>query len=194
MNRFSMAVALSAVLGLAGCGDKPEPKAQAVVGSAAPAAAQAPAAQLEPRYEATLAQGIDFTKQGYPNFLAEVSGMSKHESWGRWTEAAAGPVAKFRFKQALPKTFTLEITANAFGPNNGAPVKVRVGSIEKTFVITPQKTWEEAATYRLAFETDGTADTMEITPPKPTSPNEIDPKNTDTRKLGIAFISLRIKG
>ena len=194
MNRFPMVgvVALAGVFGLAGCGDKPEPKV--VVGSAAPAAAQAPAAPLGPRYEATLAEGIDFTKQGYPNFLAEVSGMSGYEPWGRWTEAAAGPVAKFRFKQALPKTFTLEITANAFGPNYGAPVKVRVGGIEKTFVITPPKTWKEADTYRLAFETDGTADTMEITPPKATSPNEIDPKNGDTRKLGIAFISLKIKG
>ena len=66
-----------------------------------------------------------------------------------------------------------------------------VGGIEKTFVITSKK---EADTYRLAFETDGTADTMEITPPKATSPNEIDPKNGDTRKLGIAFISLKIKG
>lgn len=193
MNRFSMAgvVVLAGVWGLAGCGDKPEPKAQIVVGSAAPAAAPASADLLGPRYEATLAEGIDFKKPGYPNFLAEVSGMSGYEEWGRWTDAAAGPVAKFRFKQALPRTFTLELSADAFGPNNGAPVKVRVGGVEKTFVISHKK---EADPYLLAFEIDGTADTLEITPPKPISPNEIDPKNSDRRKLGIAFISLKIKG
>jgi hypothetical protein len=148
---------------------------------------------VEPRLRplsAELAEGIDFKKQGYPEFLIGVSGMSEYEPWGRWTEAAAGPAAKFRFGQALPRKFTLEITANAFGPNNGEPVKVRAGGIEKTFVITTKK---EADTYRLVFETDGTADSLEITPPKPTSPNEIDPKNGDTRKLGIALLSLRIK-
>ena len=150
---------------------------------------------VEPRLwplSVELADGIDFKKQGYPDFLAEVSGMSSYEPWGRWTDAAAGPVARFRFRQALPRKFTLEITAIAFGPNYGAPVKVRVGGVEKSFVITPPK--KEADTYRLAFETDGTADTLEITPPKPTSPSEVDPKNSDSRKLGIGFISLKIKG
>ncbi|MFS8084506.1 MAG: DUF7024 domain-containing protein [Acidobacteriota bacterium] len=189
MNRYFMAgvVALVGVLGLAGCSDKPEPKVQ--VAASAPSAA-APAPTLPPGpYTATLAEGIDFKKQGYPDFLDEVSGMSRHEPWGRWTDAAAGPVARFRFKQALPRKFTLEITAHAFGPNTGEPVKVRVGGVVKTFVITKN----EADTLRLEFETNGTADTLEITPPKPTSPKEIDPNNGDTRKLGIAFISLKIK-
>jgi phosphoglycerol transferase len=189
MNWFSMAgvVVVGGVVGLAGCGDKPEPKAKTLVESAAPAATPAP---LEPRYKATLAEGIDFKKQGYPDFLAEVWGMSGHEPWGRWTDAGAGPMAKFRFKQALPRKFTLEITADAFGPNKGAPVKVRVGSIEKTFVITSKK---DADPYRLVFETDNNVDTLEITPPKPTSPNEINPQDGDTRKLGIGFVSLKIK-
>ncbi len=134
---------------------------------------------------------IDFKIQGYPDFVAKVSGMSGYEPWGRWTDAAVGPVAKFRFRQTLPRKFTLEITARAFGPNYDVPVKVRVGGSEQTFVIThPEK---EADTYRLAFETDGTADTLEITPPHPTSPHEINPNSGDARKLGIAFISLKIK-
>jgi len=143
-------------------------------------------------FSAELADGIDFKKQGYPDFLAEVSGMSGYEQWGCWTDATAGPVAKFRFKQALPRQFTLEITSIAIGPNYGAPVKVRVGGVEKTFIITSPK--KEIDTYRLEFETDGSADTLEITPPNPICPNEIDSKNSDTRKLGIGFISLKIKG
>ena len=140
---------------------------------------------------AELAEGVDFKMPEYPDFLAEVSGMSIYEPWGRWTDAAAGPVAKFRFKQALPRKFTLEITASAFGPNNGAPVKVRVGAVEKTFVIPILQ--KEADTYRLAFETDGAADTLEIIPPKPTSPKDISPDNGDSRKLGLALISIKIK-
>ena len=139
--------------------------------------------------EDDLADGIDFTKRNYPNFLAKVSGMSDHEPWGRWTNATAGPVAKFLFKKALPRKFTLEITGYAFGPNIGTPVKVRVGGVEKTLVITANA----PDIYRLAFETDGSARALEIIPPKPTSPSEIDPKSSDTRKLGVALISLKIK-
>ena len=68
-------------------------------------------------------------------------------------------------------------------------MKVRVGGVEKTFVITKK----EFDVYRLAFETDGIADTLEVTPPRPTSPNEIDPKNGDTRKLGLGLVALGIK-
>lgn len=143
--------------------------------------------QLGPRYPATFAEGIDFTRHDFPNFVDDVVGLSGSEPWGRWSE---GSFVKFRFDEALPRKFTLELTASAFGPNIGAPVRVRVGGVEKTFVITEQKV---PGTYRLTFDTDGTADTLEFTPPKPTSPNEIDPKNGDTRKLGIGFISLKIK-
>lgn len=183
-------VVLTAVWGLAGCGEKSEPKVQITVGSAAPAVAPVTVSTnaLEPRYEATLAEGIDFKRPGFPNFLTEVSGMSGYETHGRWTEG--GPVAKFRFKKALPKKFTLIIVAGAFGPNSGPPVKVRLGNVEKTFVITNK----DPNTYRLMFESDGIADTLEFFPPKPISPSEVLPNNGDTRKLGIGFQSLRIDG
>lgn len=191
MNYFSITgvVVLAAGLTLGACGDKPGPKAQITVGDGAPIAAAADA--LGPRYEATLAEGIDFKKQGYPNFLAEVSGMSGYEIWGRWTDADVGPMAKFRFKQALPRKFTLELTADAFGPNYGTPVKVRVGGVEKTFTIPASQ--KEADLFRVAFETDGASDTLEIFPPKPTSPSQIDPKDSDSRKLGLSFIALKIR-
>ena len=115
--------------------------------------------------------------------------MSGYEPWGRWTDASAGPVAKFRFRHALPRRFALELKAGGFGPNIGLPVKVKVGTAEQTFVLSAK---QDPETYRLIFETDGTADTVEITPPKPTSPNEIDPKNRDPRKLGLSLFSIRI--
>jgi phosphoglycerol transferase len=133
-----------------------------------------------------LAEGIDFRKAGYPVFLGQVSGVSTREPWGRWT---SGPVAKFAFKKNLPKKFIFEITANAFGPNIGKPVKVRVDGIEKSFIIANNT----ANTYELVFKTTGRARTLEIIPPQPTSPNELDPASGDNRKLGIGLISLKIK-
>lgn len=161
----------------------------------------------EPRlqnWSAELASGIDFRKksslassigaseferQGYPELVVGVSGMSGYEPWGRWTDAAAGPVATFRFRQALPKRFALELIAGAFGPNIGGPIKIRVGNVEHTIVADNKK---EPDTYRLIFETDGTSNALEIVPPKPTSPNEVDPNNRDTRKLGVSLFSIKI--
>lgn len=197
---------LVGLFGLAGCNEQPEPSSKVEVASgqaSAPITTPAPAAKavvqvpvvapvpvaLPVPYEATLEEGIDFKKPGYPTFLSEVSGVSGVEGWGRWSDANAGSIVKFRFKKALPKTFTLEIVANAFGPNEGLPIKVRVGDVVKTFTIVNKK---EPATYSLQFKTDGKAGILEITPPKPISAHELDEKNAGTRKLGIGFVVLKI--
>lgn len=195
---------LVGLFGLAGCNEQPEPSSKVEVASgqaSAPITTPAPAAKavvqapvvapvpvpLPVSYEATLEEGIDFKKPGYPTFLVEASGLSGLAAWGRWSD---GSLVKFRFKQVLPKKFTLEIVASAFGPNEGLPIKVRVGKVEKIFTITNKK---EPATYKLLFATDGKSDSLEITPPKPTMPTEINSKNSDTRKLGIGFVALKIK-
>lgn len=182
-------LAIVGVVALAGCGDKPE--TTVVAGSAAPTPAAAQASDpLAPRYEASLADGIDFKRSGYPTFLAEVSGMSGHEAWGRWTDAAEGATARFRFNQPLPQKFTLELKANAFGPNLGLPVKVRVGGIEKEFVVKDPQAPE---LHVLMFEGVAGADAIEVVPPQPTSPKQLDPQSGDTRMLGVSLVSLQIK-
>ena len=64
-----------------------------------------------------------------------------------------------------------------------------MGQVEKTFTITTNK----GDTYPVLFETDGSADTVEIFSPKPTSPYELDHDRGDMRKLGLALISLKMK-
>lgn len=194
MTKRSVVGILAVVWGvaLAGCGDKPEAKVAAEAAAPAPVStsgAQA-ADPLAPRYEASLAEGIDFTKSGYPTFLVEVSGMSGHEAWGRWTDAAEGATAKFRFVQPLPQKFALELKANAFGPNLGRPVKVRAGAVEKEFVV---KDAQAPELHVLTFDGVNGADTIEIVPPQPTSPKQLDPQNGDQRMLGVSLVSLQIK-
>jgi len=163
---------------LSGCGEDVKPKTQAAANPAAD--------PLAPRYEASLAEGIDFKKPGYPTFLAEASGLSGLESWGRWTD---GPVAKFRFKQPLPSKFTLLISVGAIGTNVGKQIIVRAGKIEKAFTVKGP----EATAYALNFDGVDGIDTLEIVPPKPTRPHDIDPKNADTRLLGVAMVYLKVQ-
>jgi phosphoglycerol transferase len=181
MKKFNVLI-LSSLLVLSACGDKPQPQT-----TAAAAPAPAPAVVV---YEATLAQGIDFRKDGYPAFIAQVAGMSGLETWGRWSDAdAGGPVVRFTFTDKLPATFNLVVTANAFGPNEGKPIQVKAGQVTQDWTI---KNAAESGTYTIKLEkVDG--NTLEFTPPAPTSPASLNKDTPDPRKLGIGFVSLKIE-
>lgn len=165
---------------------KPSPESTNVASEKAtpPALPKPPA-----HYEATLAEGIDFTRPGYPTFVAEVSGVARHEPWGRWSDANTSPTVKIRFKEPLPAKFTLELVAKPFGPNVDKPVKVVVGKVEKSFSakVNPKNM------YSVSFDKIKGVDTIEIVPAKPTSPNEVNPQSGDRRKIGLGLIALRIK-
>jgi phosphoglycerol transferase len=141
---------------------------------------------LAPRYQSTLAEGIDFRKPGYPEFLKEVTGVSIPELWGRWTDANLSPTAKFKFKKPLPRSFTLILEAHAFGPNLNAPITIRAGRTTKTLVI------DSAREYRIKFA-KVKSDDLEIIPPKPTAPKDVDPTNADPRKLGLGLTTLKMQ-
>ena len=178
-----------AIVVVTACGDEPEQRraARAPAGTAPVSAAQS-GIPLEPRYAATLAEGIDFTKHGFPDFVKEVSGLSGHESWGRWTDANVAPAVRIRFKQPLPARFTLELRAHGLGPNAFNPVTLRAGNVERSVLLgDPPK-----ASYRVVFEGTAGADTIEIVPPQPIFPREITPANPDPRRLGVGLTTLRI--
>lgn len=179
---FLSHASLGLVILLSACSEKP-----AVVAAAAKVQA---ANQLTPQYESTLAEGIDFKKPGYPSFLIEVAGVSNRDEWGRWTDATASPAVRFRFSKPLPKKFTLELQANAFGPNEGKPTKIRVGNVEREVTI---KNVPSYSVYAAEFDDVVSADTIEIIPPNPVLPREVDATNKDERKLGLGLVSLKIK-
>lgn len=162
---------------LSACGDKQD--------AAVPMAAAVD--QLAPRYESTLAAGIDFKRPGYPNFLVDVAGVSGPEKWGRWTD---GPEVRLRFSSPLPKKFVLELQANAFGPNEGKPVKIRAGTVERVVII---KNVPANSVYTAEFDDVISADTIVITPPSPVLPREVDPSNQDERRLGLGLVSFKIR-
>ncbi len=134
-------------------------------------------------YPATLAEGIDFAKPGYPTFIARVTGMSGYEPWGRWTE---GDKVTFHFTQPLSKRFTLVIQANVFGQNLGEAVKIKIGAAQQEFKIT-----EQGQIHRLNFTLSKPANTIELFIPKPTSPKALQ-LSEDPRKLGLGLIKLQI--
>lgn len=172
------ALALAVILPLTACNER-----QQTEPSTATPEASAPSATIE-RYPGTLAEGVDFSKPGYPIFLAAVNGLSGHEPWGRWSD---GEIVTLQFAQPLPTQFTLILTAQAFGPNIGLPVIVKAGASEQTFTLPTA----EQHTHRLNFTLAAPADSLEFRIPQPVSPAELK-VSEDPRKLGIGFIKLQI--
>jgi phosphoglycerol transferase len=165
-----------------GCTERFDPKAK-ITSESQPATAAAMADRLGPRYEASLEQGIDFRRPGFPLFLDDVTGLSVNEAWGRWSE---GKHVVFKFKQPLPQKFDLILRAGAFGPNIGKPCLIDIGSEQRRITFSSDP-FTQPETYRIAFRFDGRPDSIQITIPEPSR------LASDARMLGIGFISMRIE-
>lgn len=142
------------------------------------------------KYSATLEEGMNFKKLGYPSFLTNIQGVSYVEKFGRWTDGWLHPSALFTFEQPLPVKFKLEIVCGAYGENIGSVVKVKVGEQVKEF-IPKQKSPRK---YTLLFDNIDTINapsTIEIIPPKPTALTNL-MEGSDTRKFGLSLESLKV--
>ena len=154
------------------------------------------------RYEATLDEGIDFTKPGYPLFLKNVSGLSNPENWGRWSDAKdAGPTVMFEFRDPLPQRFMLMLALKAYGPNQQHPIKVKVGNTVTRFSLNPNLPSEQIQTVKLDITQNTQEERSSIieivaptptAPPKPANFNPSYPIDTDLRLLGIGMSAMQI--
>lgn len=138
-------------------------------------------------YHSTLEDGIIFNKEGYPNFLYNVKGMSNPESWGRWSDANLYEYVEFEFKENLPQHFELELEIGGYGPNAGQDARVIIGENEQKIRLVHSS----SSKYVLQFEDIKNAKVIKIIPPLPTSPASLR-QSADERKLGISFISLKV--
>ena len=161
--------------------------------------------KMGPRYSATLAQGIDFTKSGYPDFISNVTGLSLPEGWGRWSDAKdAGPRIILSFTKPLPENFTLELDIKGYGPNQTEPITLIVGDTKKSFTLITEENSSlkpDLKMVRLKISQNPLqtpASSIELLAPKPTTPpkppgfNPSNPGSTDQRLLGIGLVGLRI--
>lgn len=146
-----------------------------------PAVPQTPAV----RYDSTLSEGVKFWLPGLPSMVLEFAGIGAQESWGRWT---VGPTALIRFDRPLPPDFTLMVTAAAYGPNIGRPVRFSIGGVDKSAVFLVELGKAPPEEKQLRFTSTAPTDTIEIRVPHPQVPG-----NGDRRALGIALIRLRVQ-
>jgi phosphoglycerol transferase len=146
---------------------------------------------MKPIYQVSLAEGIDFKRPGYPDFLKSVAGMSTIETWGRWTdsnESDTPSTTTFVFKNPLPRKFAIQLETQAFGPNIDQPIVVKIGNEKETFSLKDSK----MNVVTLHFTNPNDSNAIDIVIPKPTSPKQLNVKSDDTRKLGLGITTLQI--
>lgn len=144
--------------------------------------------RLGQRHQASLAEGIDFTRSTWPEFIRDARGISAPEPWGRWSDANIDRVVRFDFLSALPAKFTLVLSARPFGRDGEQAVAVRIGGQTHRVVLRG-----ETSETRLPIVLgDSSADAIEFIPENPVSPQQLG-VNGDPRKLGIGFVRLRLE-
>lgn len=137
--------------------------------------------------DATLAEGIDFTRPEVPLFVRSLQGLSMPEPRGRWSDAAVAPTVRIIFREALPQRFTLELSGRPFGPNLGKNITVRIGGRSYT-----QPIGADPFMLKLPVElASAGVREIEIALPQPASPHELG-LGEDRRKLGMLFERLRV--
>jgi hypothetical protein len=139
-------------------------------------------------YFSNLDEGINFSRDSYPEFLKYVSGVAQRENWGRWTDSNQGDVTLFGFTKPLPAKFTLELNAAPYGPNISKSTRIRVGSQEKTIIVDGKTN-----IYSLEFENPDGVDAIEIRAPQSKSSKSEISSSSDPRNIGIGLIHLKIK-
>ncbi|ECK4242778.1 phosphatidylglycerol--membrane-oligosaccharide glycerophosphotransferase [Salmonella enterica] len=133
------------------------------------------------------ADSFIFNVAGAPEEVKQFSGISRPESWGRWSNAQLGDEVKIEYKAPLPKKFDLVITSKAFGDNANRPIPVRVGNEEQTLVLG-----HDVSTITLHFNNPTDANTLVIAPPAPVATNEGNILGHSPRKLGIGMVEIKV--
>lgn len=133
------------------------------------------------------ADSFVFNVAGAPEEVKQFSGISRPESWGRWSNAQLGKAVKIEYKAPLPAEFDLVITAKAFGPNADRPIPVRVGNSEQTLTLG-----HDLSTTTLRFSNPAQSNTLEIIPPDPQSTNEGNILGHSPRQLGIGMVEIKV--
>ncbi|MBH3428771.1 sugar translocase [Pseudomonas alkylphenolica] len=140
------------------------------------------------RYNSTINEGINFSRAGWPDFIRDATGFSGNEPWGRWSDQNISSRPSLKLYSPLPQKFTLVLSAQAFARNANSPVDIVIGNQkhEVSLANTPSEV-------RVKVDLQGeTADSITFVPAHPISPKKLK-MGTDSRKLGIGFISMRIE-
>ncbi len=127
---------------------------------------------------------IVFNEESSYQNIDKFNGFSGVESFGRWMDGKYGQI---KVRQSLYGNYKFNLLAGCFKLHNGNQMVVRIGRVQKSFVIESC----DKTLYTFNLHIDSPQDYIEITTNFYAKPSDFDSSNLDNRKLSISLYELR---
>lgn len=125
---------------------------------------------------------IDFKKNGLPDFVVGLSGISHEEVWGRWSDSND---IKLSLDLKLNRNIVFYAELLPFGPNAGKSIVLTINNV--SHVMQPVEGKQNTYYAKFDFIEEKQNTNIAINVPSPISPSELG-INSDTRKIGLGLI------
>ena len=136
---------------------------------------------LPPQYSVPLLSGIDFSRDGFPEWVEFATGLSAYEGNGRWSN---GNAVILKLKAPIPERFSLNLMMSPFAENLGKTIKVDVNGVSNSILVDSKDPKNYPINVVLPTATNEAI--IKIIIAKPISPEELGISG-DPRKLGLYF-------
>ncbi|MDY6523612.1 hypothetical protein SKM52_03490 [Acinetobacter faecalis] len=135
-------------------------------------------------YATDIHHRIDFSQEGYPDFVNHIEGFSENESWGTWLD---GKHASINIKGQFKKNMQLKLTMQAFPSLLNQTVIIQVNGIKKEIKINKLEAHDYVLDF--TFNEQPHALLIEFLQPNAQSPASLG-LSSDPRVLGLGIINL----
>lgn len=141
------------------------------------------------RYAGAPEQGMNFGKEGLPEWVDSTFGLSFRDPMGRWTDADKARIPAVSFTRAFRGPLCVDITLTPARAMLGREFTVRMGEHSQTLRLSTPGLSE----LRIPFSLERATDRLEfLLPEKLPRENEVDRNSNDTRRLGLSLSTLEL--
>jgi len=139
-------------------------------------------------YPGTPAEGMDFSREGLPDWVAYTRGFSIREPWGQWTDSTIAPAATVALTQSYDGIVCVDFSASAVSWLVGKQMAITMGSQTRTVKIE-----SGAYDYKVQFDHLQNARQLDFVPAnRPPRVKDVDKHSLDDRRLGLDLSMLRL--
>ncbi len=129
---------------------------------------------------------LDFSYENLPEWVANLSGLSFSESWGRWSDQNLAPTVRIVAKKELPLIFNLKLTLRSIVYEKNQFVVIQIG--REQYNINPNIEFED---FNIVVKNSSKANSIDIVPNKVVCPKELG-WSSDERRLSLGIKMLEI--
>lgn len=140
-------------------------------------------------YPGSPEQGMNFGREGLPDWVDSTCGLSYRDPMGRWTDRDQARVPAVSFTRSFSGLVCVDITLTPAPALLGKEFAVRMGEQTQTVRLAKPGLSE----FRLPFTLERPANKLEfLLPEKLPHESEFDRNSNDTRRLGMSLSTLRL--